>query len=115
MVYYDGHNTDIGNKIYPYFILFMVVSICIMYPLTSHKIVVMMKKMGGSSFFIFASHMFVLKHISWLINKAFAPIGTIGDIIAYLLIPLLTIAFCIIIYRMMQQYMPKFSKILGCI
>lgn len=40
--------------------------------------------------------------------------GTIGDIIAYLFTPLLTIAICIFICRIMLQYAPKLSKILGC-
>lgn len=118
MVYYDGHNTDMGNRLYPVFVFLLVISAIFFFiRLTSNRkilIINVIQEMGGYSFFIFASHIFVLEHISWLINKTLSTMGTIGDIIAYLFTPLLTIAICIFICRIMLQYAPKLSKILGC-
>ena len=115
MIYYDGHNTEIGNRIYPFFVLAMCGSIInIITWLERNSKMAWSKKYSDTTFFIFASHVFFLPYTGKLLRKAVAFMGPLGDIVAYILIPLLTVIICITLCRIMQRYLPKLSKVIGC-
>lgn len=115
MVYYDGHNTEIGNRIYPFFVLAMCGTVInIITCLERNNKMRWSKKYSDTTFFIFASHVFLLPYTGKLMRKAVAFMGSMGDIVAYILIPLLTVIICITLCRIMQRYLPKLSKVIGC-
>lgn len=119
MVYYDGHNTDVGNRLYPVFVFLMVISAIFFFIRLVNKrrtlIISLLYNLKGYSFFIFASHIFFLGYLSQIINKLFIPMGVAGNIIAYLITPLLTVAICVMINRALQIWFPKLAKLLGCL
>lgn len=115
MTIFDGSNTYVGYRIYPFFI---VIGVCALFNLATKS--VGSKKyrksnaiLVNSAFFIYASHWFMIlgkcqnfveKLIPW--NTPFALIGK------YMLIPLVTAGLCLIIYCLMKRVFPKTLNIL---
>ena len=100
MIYYDGHNTEIGDRIYPIFVMAMCGSIInIVTYLDCKNKMVWSKKYSDTTFFIFAFHVFLLPYTAKLLSKAVAFMGSMGDIVTYILVPVITAVICIIICR----------------
>lgn len=115
MVYYDGHNTEIGDRIYPYFVLAMCGTIINLISfLDSKNKMTWSKTYSDTTFFIFASHMFLLAYTSKVVHKLVAFMEDLGDIVAYILVPFVIVAICIVLCRIAQRYFPKTSKVIGC-
>lgn len=115
MIYYNGHNTEMGNILYPFFILAMcgttinVISFCV----RQNKLGIC-RKYNDATFFVFASHIFLLPYISWAVKLVTKHLGTLGDIVAYLIIPIITLILCIIFCRIIKTTTPRIANVLGC-
>lgn len=117
----DGHNTYIGNLIYPFFVVSGVVSII---NIVSYK-----KRVWGGqkyTFFIFAFHIFILPVVGILLEKVISWITgfqTVNDIefanrfpyllmLEYVAIILTTIALTMGIYIVIDKILPRTCKLL---
>lgn len=115
MVYLDGHNSAIGGRIYPFFIIAMVST-------TINLTTTMVSKGRGShlatlsntTFFIFSAHIFLLPYAGILVHKMRNFIGISSVPITYFLIPLTTVLMCIITCRIIQTCTPRLAQMLGC-
>ena len=115
MVYYNGIETKIGNLIYPFFVSSMVVTfVNLIATIVIKQETPILKKLSEDSFFIFASHLFVLPYVKSLIYRIIGIDNTFILFIGYLLVPFVTIAICIGINLLVKKYFPKVSVVIGC-
>ena len=115
MVFYNGHETEIGNLIYPFYIISMVgtvISVATSIVKSGRGRISM--SLSNTTFFIFAAHVFLLPYVNKIVHKTTDIMGVYGDLIAYFIIPLLTVAICIVICCLLKKYSPKFAIIIGC-
>lgn len=116
----DGHNTIIGNIIYPFFVLAGVMFVI---NIISRKGITRGKQF---TFFIFAFHVFILPFVSemvlWLLcvitGESFANNVYYADrypyliVIEYCFIVAIDVVACMITYNFIQKISPKFCKVL---
>lgn len=108
MIILDGQYTQYGNIIYPFFILVLV-------PFYINTTSFLMKKeiisptpqLSKVSFFIYASHIFILDYCAKLLKIMLPSNIWYISTIRYLLIPILCIITCYILYIIMRKITPK--------
>lgn len=114
-IWFDGRNTHIGSLIYPFFV---IVGVCTVFNLASWLLEIgrMENKfpvLGKSSFFIYATHTLLILDFSTLIcSKLLYWDNSVIHIARYFMIPLLTVGICLMLYLLMQKYMPKVLALL---
>lgn len=65
-------------------------------------------RMSSAVFFIYASHLVYLENwIKGAFSKSLFYDNGYGKLVAYFLIPLLTIIVCLLVYRLMKRYTPR--------
>ena len=113
----DGHNTVLGNIIYPFYIIVGVISVIALSPRTGG---------GKFTFFIFAAHVFVLPIVGAIVSRVlviitgatnvsnmdFADKYPILLILEYVTQIGLTVLICMGIYSLLYKYLPRLTKIL---
>ncbi|MCS2449233.1 acyltransferase [Bacteroides thetaiotaomicron] len=113
--FYDGHNTYIGNIIYPFYIIVSVIAIVNItstlvekYEFNEYPV------LSKSTFFIYMSHPFCLGLLSTIIAKLtiWGDNNWIVLTFRYLTIPLLTVFICVSVYVLMKKWMPKIVDVL---
>lgn len=117
LIFYYGHLSYIGNKIYPFWVILGVMAfyyICrdvvSKYPLSKwNKAIINLK---GTSFFIFAFHTIILTYVNRILKKTL-PDHFISYIIIYLVSPLIVVTICVATYKLTKMYFPRLSKILS--
>jgi len=130
-----GYRTAEGNYFYPFFIISGVVSILnlISFCVTKegmlrkeNKIMSFFRKNEDKCFFVFAAHTLMLPYISAILNRivryitndidvstvAFANHYPVILIVYYIIKIFVAIILCITCSWLMQQYIPKFHKVL---
>lgn len=116
MWYYDGNNSEIGQYIYPFYIITGVVSIvCLSTTLTSQGRMNLSKHFSGVTFFIYVSHGLIGFSIANIILNNIVPMHYTELIVKigyYLLLPILTITICCLIFVLMERYCPKILDVL---
>lgn len=117
LIYYYGHITFWGNKIYPFFILSGVMAIFFISSNlvnSSSKQVISTFFIGlkDTSFFIFAFHTIILGYVNLLLKKML-PDHYISYILIYVFSPLVIVTICVIIYKAIKSASPMLSKILS--
>lgn len=60
------------------------------------------------SFFVFLSHVFVLQYINIVKDKIFNSENYILLTLVYLAVPIVTVAVCLLLYRILDKHLPKF-------
>ncbi|WP_455972753.1 acyltransferase family protein [Bacteroides congonensis] len=125
-IIYDGHNTIIGNYIYPFYVLAAVLAVIGLFNclVTSNNVwqkllVNFLEKNADTSFFIFASHIFILPYVAVVLNKVNEKTGInslLGETVAtscvYMLKIFITTTICVMLYRILQKYLPKLLKLI---
>lgn len=115
MIYYNGHNTEVGNIIYPFYVFAMCGAVMnFIAALEIKKELRLFKKYSDTTFFIFAAHVFLLTYVRSALHLVTGRVGVLGDIIEYLMTPIITVAICIVVCRIIQMHLPKFATVLGC-
>lgn len=117
MIFYNGHNTDVGNIIYPFFVLAMCGTMINIVAIAEKKVQLsILKKYSDTTFFVFASHVFLLKYVKSVVHFITDKLsfGILCDIIEYVITPLFTVCFCIIACRLVQRCLPRTALMLGC-
>lgn len=70
MIFFDGHNTEIGDLLYPYFVIAMCgIMINIVATLVKKGKLGWCMRYSNTTFFIFASHIFLLPYIKIIVCK----------------------------------------------
>lgn len=114
MVYYDGSYTEVGNILYPFWVVVLVVSyINIATAIVSRGWLRQPASMPKSSFFIYCLHaMFVMGYCGRFMMKVIPSDHWFLASVRYMLVPLLCVAICYTIYMIMNRYTPKLLAVL---
>lgn len=114
MVFYDGSYTDIGNILYPFWVLVLMVSYFnIATAIVSRGWLRQPASMPKSSFFIYCLHaMLVMGYCGRFIMKVIPSDNWFLASVRYMLVPLLCVAVCYTVYMIMNRYTPKLLAIL---
>ena len=107
-VKFDGHNTPIGNIIYPFWILTAVVTtINIAASLVAHHQVKDHPVLGKSSFFIYCLYtILVLEFSSKIMSKLLPGSNELLMTLRYLTTPLLCATLCLVIFLSLRKCLP---------
>lgn len=128
-VIYDGHNTEIGNLIYPFYVLSAVIAVIIcMSSLLNYSnmqysrkasVLSFFENQADVTFFIFASHIFVLPYVNAVINKimVISALKMLNDnqvfiSIVYMFKISVIVSTCIVVYKLLHRYTPHIAKLL---
>lgn len=113
-ILYDGTNTEMGQNIYPFFIITTVLTI---FYVTSRIVEIYNIKANkyliSSCFFIYAFHGVVIPGIGiplGIVNKILSYILPEMSIIKYLATPFLTVVVCIFVMQISKKIMPSITK-----
>lgn len=114
MIFFNGHNTDVGNVIYPFYVFSMCGAVMNLITAMERRYsLILFKKYSDTTFFIFAAHAFLLRYVRGVLHLLTGRVSVFGDIIEYLITPIMTVAICIVICRIIQKR-PRFATMLGC-
>ena len=72
----------------------------------------LVSRLADSSFFIYASHIFLLTAIAFILSKIIPGTGQLLLAIKYLLAPALTIVICVTLFQIMKRVCPQFLSII---
>ena len=113
-VAFDGRNTFLGNWVYPFYVIFGVVSaINIAASLIERKKVKVVPILSNSSFFIYATHtLLILSGSSFIISKIFVGGDVMALMIKYFVTPLLAVGICLGVYVFMKRFFPTLLRVL---
>lgn len=125
-IIFDGHNTLIGDYIYPFYVLGGVFSLIGIFQrvITSsstvaNKLIMFCETNASSCFFVFASHIFILPIIKQVLIKLISlstPFVSISSIlqssILYFGTIVSTVFTCVLLYRVVINRLPIVSKLL---
>lgn len=115
MIFFNGHNTDVGNVIYPFYVFSMCGAVMnLISEMERRYSLILFKKYSDTTFFIFAAHAFLLRYVRGVLHLLTGRVSVFGDIIEYLITPIMTVAICIVICRIIQKRFPRFATMLGC-
>lgn len=118
-ILFDGTNSMIGYYIFPFYVCFGVLTLFILIFYLTRKFDWRPNRLLISScFFIYAIHAFTLPvgnplticHELLIANCFNLPFG---NLISYMLSPLITIAFCIAVYMLMKRCTPAIARLLS--
>lgn len=114
-ILYQGLETTIGRKIYPLYIMSAVITVVsIASFMIDKKMSKCIMSLSSTTFLIFAFHFFIVGKVGNVMSVVFSPLGVLGSISAYVITPIVTIIFCILLCRVMQKYLPKTAMFIGC-
>lgn len=115
-IYFNGNLTAIGEYIYPFYIIVGVVTVINLMTIFEEKKKLPAKsKLNETTFFVYCFHGLIGLRISGIILNRLFPISDNYwpyITIHYLLKPIITITFCIAIFRIMKKYCPSLLNIL---
>lgn len=110
---YDGHNTPVGNIIYPFYIVIGSISMFNLATAFVKNGIHFPHILTKSSFFIYVVHTIMITGISSIIIKKLIGNDSIALMtISYFLAPLLTVTICVLIYWFMNKYLHKLCSLL---
>jgi len=110
---YDGHNTYIGNIVYPFYIIIGSLAMFNLATTCVKNCWVFPKLLTQSTFFIYLSHTIIITGTCRSVTaKIFGENNPFSLSIAYFLSPLLAIAICVIIYWLLKRFLPKVCAVL---
>lgn len=105
---------EISKMIHPWLVVVQSFALIIVasYLCRYRKLYEICKRLAPASFFVYASHVFILGYVMALVNKI-APVGDTWymQTLCYIVSPLLCAAICIAIYQMMRRYLPSVTSV----
>ena len=114
MVFCDGSYSDVGNILYPFWVLVLMVSYFnIATAIVSRGWLMQPASMPKSSFFIYCLHaMLVMGYCGSFMMKLIPSDNWFLASVRYMLVPLLCVTVCYAIYMIMNRYTPKLLAVL---
>lgn len=114
LMWFDGSNTLIGQRIYPFYVIAGVVAVFnLAADLLERGKTRVVPLLSHSTFFIYAVHTQLVLHVS---HKVFSPLWNLGypltSAIAYLLTPLLAVSICVVMFLLMKRWLPRVLGVL---
>ena len=110
---FDGHNTPIGNPIYPFYIITGSIA---MFNLATSFVKsgrLFPRLLTQSTFFVYLAHTIMITGISSsVMGKIFGTENVLALSISYFLAPILTVTICVVFYWILKRFLPKFCGIL---
>lgn len=110
---FDGHNTPIGNLIYPFYIIIGCIA---MFNLATSFVKnnhLFPKILTQSTFFVYVLHTIMVTGISAsIMRKIFGEGNAFLLSISYFLAPFLTTTICVMGYWVLKRYLPKICGLL---
>lgn len=122
-ILYNGHNTYVGNIIYPFWVFVGVLSIIDAFSLANRSNSVIVQNVlsffignSNSSFFIFAFHIFILGYVNravaWILSLCLESESFVCSSLLYVFTILITVTICILCYNLLSKFFPRISKLL---
>lgn len=115
-ILFDGRFSTIGSYVYPFWLIFGIIAFVTMLSLIPKRNNKMSERLSRSTFFVFAFHPFVLAYCSSFcglcLRKIFGFGGLIG-LVSYLVTPILCVFICVIVYMLLERFLPFLNKILN--
>lgn len=113
LIWFDGNNTFAGSCIYPFYILFGVITVInVAANWIERGCVRVHSVLSGSSFFIYASHAVVILPLCGMLARKIVPWNDpLMLTVRYFMIPLMTIAVCLGIYILMKRFIPRLLNV----
>lgn len=110
----NGHNTKLGDVIYPFYVMAGVMAtINLATFLVSKKKVIMPELLSKSSFFIYLLHTILVISIATKVALLiFGEANPLLMTIRYLFVPIMTVAICLLVYIILNKYIPTLLKVL---
>lgn len=105
-----NHIFSILHQIYIYSAVFSVISITSL--LLDKHIVRKKEILSKASFFIFVSHLFILRYIKLLLDEVTPGTNYLLQSVSYLICPIITVSICLLIFEFMSKYMNGILSIL---
>lgn len=116
MMYLNGNHTTVGGYVYPLYIIIGVITIINIVTLLEEKgKLTTSSKLSDTTFFIYAFHGLIALEIASMILGIPFPTADndwMNISIHYILKPFLTVAICLISYRIMKKYMVGILNVL---
>ena len=114
--FFDGYNTNIGQYIYPFYVIIgVLVAVILATKLTMENKMEYSKRMSKMTFFVYAAHGVFGLNLAGMLLRHLVPMyntNWIAMIVFYILKPVLTIIICCIVYKIMKKNYPKMLECL---
>lgn len=110
----NGHNTPQGDIVYPFWVLIGGLALFNLSTLiVSRGLINIPQQFVKGAFFIYLLHTIKINGIvSWLFINIFGETNPILLTISYFLVPITTVTICLVIYFMLNKYIPSLCRIL---
>lgn len=106
---FDGHNTFIGNLIYPFYIIIGCIAMFNLATSFVKSDLLFPQILTQSTFFVYVAHTIMITGISGtLMKKVLGEGNALLLSISYFLAPILTIAICVMCYWGLKRYLPSY-------
>lgn len=110
---FDGHNTPIGDYIYPFYVLMgTITTVNLSSYIVNKEILPIPQFLTKGSFFVFLSHMICLPYVEWIVSHCLQKDGVVSLYLSYLLIPIITVLVCLVVYWFLRRYLPNICGVL---
>lgn len=110
----DGHNTSMGNVIYPFYVLFgFFALISLSSVIVKNDIIQIPPFLSNSSFFIYLSHTILITPlVSKAVNSIFGLSNPMLMTIGYLVKPVVIALICLSFYYILNRFLPSICRAL---
>lgn len=111
---FNGHNTFEGNLVYPIYVITGSLALLnLTTTIVQNNIIRMPQICSKSSFFIYLIHtIWITRIVTLIAQKIFGVDNSLMLVVSYMFVPLTTIAICILLYSLLNKYVPMVCKIL---
>lgn len=115
-ILFDGRFSTTGSYIYPFWLIFGIIAFVTMLSLIPRKNIKISDMLSRSTFFVFAFHPFVLAYCSSFcdlcLHKIFG-FGSLIGLVSYVLTPIFCVFICVLVYLLLERFLPSLNKILN--
>lgn len=110
----NGHNTNVGNIVYPFFVIFGSLSLLnLSASIVKNGWFKMPVLFSKSSFFIYLLHpILIIKIVSSIALMIFGESNPIFLTISYLFVPVITVGICMVMYYLLNRFLPSLCRVL---
>lgn len=110
----NGHNTSVGNIVYPFFVILGSLALLNLSASIVKKGWLKMPALfSKSSFFIYLLHsILIIRFVSAISLKMFGESNPMLLTIRFLFIPITTVGICVAIYYLLNRFLPSLCKVL---
>ncbi len=110
----DGQKPCVlGGVLYPVYVASAVFcAVCVARDLVVKGRVRVYPRLARASFFVFLSHPFALGYVAGIMGKLFPDGNAFLLSLRYVLTPLVTVAVCLLVYQLLERFLPRLLAVL---